>query len=80
MGYMAKPNCIHIDNWRRCKVHKAHWSIRWMLPKGRPACVLDYPIIPQDGRVECAEFSERARPRPPGPVALKSAEHGKEEA
>ena len=39
MGYRPAINCMHRDNWNRCRLHKAHWAVRWLLPKGRPACI-----------------------------------------
>lgn len=70
MGYRAHADCIHIDNWRRCKVHQVHWLVRWMLPKGRPPCVFEYDFTPQDGDVVCAEQVHTGRGRPPGPAPM----------
>lgn len=69
MVYRPMINCIHRDNWNRCKVHVAPWWLRWLLPKGRPACVFSMPYTPQDGKVECAEQEEYHGhyPRSPAP-------------
>lgn len=58
-------NCEHKDNWDRCRIKKAHWLVRWLLPKGRPLCVLVLPSYPQDPgeEVRCAEQKERPRPK-----------------
>lgn len=62
-----RPNCIHADNWVRCKhpAMRAPWWIAWLYPKGRPLCVLLSNSYPQDGNVTC-QFQEHC-PRPKGP-------------
>jgi hypothetical protein len=65
--YFCRPNCQHLDNWRRCKVHMAPWWIRWLLPKGRPPCVLDQQRVfrLQDEEFGCADQRPYPRPAPP---------------
>lgn len=58
---------MHLDNWRRCRVHTLPRWIRWLHPKGRPPCVYEYDYTPQDGEVICAE--QEPYPMPPPPMA-----------
>jgi hypothetical protein len=71
MVYRPLIQCIHRDNFNRCRVHKAPWWARWLLPKGRPLCVFAVDARPQDGEVTCAEqyvgHVPRAHGKPPPP-------------
>ena len=61
-------NCVHADNWNHCKIHTAPWWIRWLLPKGRPKCVLLYDRQLQDPE-GCPDQKTHPHPAlpPPGP-------------
>jgi hypothetical protein len=63
-------NCQHLDNYRRCRVHRAPAPLRWLMPKGRPLCVFEMPE-PQDGKITCAEQVEHPRPTTPAPRTPK---------
>jgi hypothetical protein len=69
MGYHGRPNCLHLDNWKRCRIHQpmGWW---WSLLAGtdRPPCVLDiWPgeLGPRDGQIECRDQKPFPRPAPP---------------
>lgn len=67
MGWhLGRPNCVHLDNFRRCRVHTMPAWIRWFIPKVRPACILDGQL-PQDGELTCPDQKPRPRPAPPSP-------------
>jgi hypothetical protein len=71
MGYRGRPNCTYLDNWRLCshpalRLKDVPWWLAWLFPKGRPACILDYPT-PQDGENFCPYQNPRPRPPPPRP-------------
>lgn len=72
MVWSPRVNCKHIDNFRRCKIHTAHWLVRWMMPKGRPPCILEEAkfVTLQDGELTCPDFDPYPMPRPPGPGAI----------
>jgi hypothetical protein len=63
----AAADCQHLDNYRRCRVHKAPWLVRWLLPKGRPLCVFE---LDEQDPVICNEQLPHPRPRPPGPAPM----------
>ena len=63
MVWIGAPNCAHLDNYRRCRVHKMPWGLRWT--GARPACILDRPMPPRDGKWTCPD--QIAVPRPSGP-------------
>jgi hypothetical protein len=74
MGWQARTNCQHLDNWDRCRVHTVPWWIRWLMPKGRPPCVFHSMAARrelQDGRVECRDQLGLPRPAPPAPMPRK---------
>lgn len=77
MVIRPKPNCQHLDNYRRCKVHKAHWLVRFIFGDNehvRPSCIIDRPLPPADGVWTCPDQKEWPRPAPPteGSAASKS--------
>lgn len=65
MIYIGRTNCQHLDNWRHCRVHTLPWWVRWIAPKGRPACVFEVGYNPQDGVVTCPDQLPYPRPPPP---------------
>lgn len=74
MGHrLGRPNCRHLDNYRRCRVHPLlPWWIRWLAPGGRPICLLDREP-PQDGEATCPDQRPRPRPAPPAPMKGEAA-------
>lgn len=74
MVHLAPPNCQHLDNWRRCRVHKLPWWQRWLVPGGRPPCILDVARYrpPQDGEVTCPDQKPRPLLRPVGPSPVRA--------
>lgn len=67
MVYFARPNCQHLDNWRRCRIHTLPWWVRWLAPLGRPTCVLDQQryMPAQDEEEGCPDQKPFPRPDPP---------------
>jgi hypothetical protein len=71
MGYrnrIGPPNCQHLDNWRRCKIHKPlPWWLAWLAGTKRPPCILDlWPAMePQDDDLQCPDQLRWPRPAPP---------------
>jgi hypothetical protein len=71
MVYFGRPNCEHLDNYFRCKVHRGGFLTRWLSPPGggigRPPCIVDrnQNMEPQDGELTCPDQKERPRPPPP---------------
>lgn len=72
MVYFMRPNCEHLDNWRRCRIHTAPWWIRWFYPQGRPPCLLDQQqhLLLPDEEPGCPD--QLPYPRPPAPPASQS--------
>jgi hypothetical protein len=60
----GRPNCQHLDNYRRCRIHPAtSWWDR--LFRLRPRCVLDGVMPPIDGGWTCMDQKPYPRPAPP---------------
>lgn len=65
------PNCQHIDNYRRCRIHKPSWLITKFFPSWRPACILDREMPPRDGEWVCVDQLKNERPATPAPMPRK---------
>jgi hypothetical protein len=72
LARIPRPNCVHLDNWSGCRVHKAPSWILWLFPKYRPDCILMTGFQPRDGELECPDQEER--PRPPSPRSQSAAQ------
>lgn len=64
MPAIPRPNCEHLDNYRRCRVLHGQGIILRFLGL-RPFCVLDRGYPPRDGEWTCSDQKPRPRPAPP---------------
>jgi hypothetical protein len=63
MGFRPPPDCIHADNWRRCKIHTS-W-LQSVIKDYRPHCIIDRLDRPADGDWFCPDQQRVPRPAPP---------------
>ena len=65
MVWLMRPNCQHLDNHRRCRIHAAPRWVTFFFPNFRPACILDNPFPPADCEWVCKDQLPHPRPAPP---------------
>jgi hypothetical protein len=82
MGYRPIVNCTHIDGFRRCRIHRAHWLIRWLVPKGRAYCVeerrADARMQDDDDIPPCPDVCPTRPAGPPGMHRPQATRHNRE--